>query len=266
MVVVELYLTLYRLIFVRDAREIEDALEVKRIVNIQVDPEERVVKVGKYLVIEVFIFLGSAFRGILQPERRDVVDRFRFFLFIIITIRIAVLGAVGKVYLDGHKGAVAVKDRADLVNVKVFLLVLGDMHYHIGAAALALTGGKLVFAGIVAVPVYRGRTVEGTRFDLDAVADHKCRVESESEVTYDTRRCGVLLVFVLLNEVESARERDAAKVFFKLFGAHSDAVVGYLERSRLAVDPDIDAVGSIGLLRVPERDKALSLRHRISRV
>ena len=82
----------------------------------------------------------------------------------------------------------------------------------------------------------------------------------------DARRRGVVFVLIFLNEVESARKRDAAEIFFKLFGAHSDAVIGDRQRSRFAVDRDIYAVWLRRLLCISERYKAFSLRYRIGGV
>ena len=62
-------------------REVEYALEIQRIVGVQVYVEERLAVIVKDLAVKLRVLLVAAFGRVLLPERMDVVNRLRLRLF-----------------------------------------------------------------------------------------------------------------------------------------------------------------------------------------
>ncbi len=79
--------------------EIEDALELKRIIHVQVNPEQRIVILVEHLAVELLVVLVRAVLRRTGIQRLGVVDGLRFFLLFL-----AVLGFVAA--LAGHLGVI----------------------------------------------------------------------------------------------------------------------------------------------------------------
>ena len=67
LIVVELYLTFDRLIFVCDTRKVQDALKVEGIVDIEMEPEQRDLKERENLMVAVLILKKKKKKEILLP-------------------------------------------------------------------------------------------------------------------------------------------------------------------------------------------------------
>ena len=74
LVVVQLDHALGALILQVDLREVEDTLQVKGIIHVQVNPEQRLLVVVEYLAVELLILLLGALAGCLVPEGIDIVQ------------------------------------------------------------------------------------------------------------------------------------------------------------------------------------------------
>ena len=159
LIVIQLYLPLKVLIFAVQLGEEEYTLEVERVVGVDVYPEERVVCIEEELMIEFDVLLRLYLGGLARPKRCGVVYRLflvmagAFGAFLALVMRVSVLFAVVEVYRHGNERTVAVEHRAEARGLKVFLFVLRNVHYHLGAAALAVALGYFVLASLIAYPV-----------------------------------------------------------------------------------------------------------------
>ena len=254
----------------REAREVEDSLEVERVVGVQVDVEERLAVIVKYLAVELRVFLVGAFGRVLLPERVDVVDRLGLcFFFRLVGSRLVLRGGVVlfllvgfydvEINLNRHERAVFFEYAADTVLVEELVLVLHYVHDDVGTAFGAVVVlGNLVFARLGADPLDRAVARIRPGDHIDRVADHERRVEAETEVTDDAVVLRVLVAaLVFLYELERARQRDLADVTTHLVLGHADAVVRNGECARLLVKRDGYAVVLVDILGFAERDEPL---------
>ena len=64
LIVIELHLSLDALEFALYLREIEDSLEVERVIGAEMNVEQRLAVIGEHLFIEFAVILFGAFRGL----------------------------------------------------------------------------------------------------------------------------------------------------------------------------------------------------------
>ena len=190
--------------------KIQDALEVKWVIDVQMNPEQRLIEVHEHLLVEGFVLLvGTLARG-FQPQRLGIVDRQRFdsahlIGAVLVLLHVAVLIVhrtllVVRIQIDfiGHELAVFVQDFADAALLQKFLLALGDVHNDGGSVF-----GALAVLDFIAVLAGRGPVnrlcirLEGKGLNLDGVGHHERRIEAQTEVTDD----GIGIVLVFFQEV-----------------------------------------------------------------
>ena len=229
----------------REAREVEYAAEIQRVISVDMDMEQRLTVIVEDLMIELVVLLVGALGRVLQPERMDVVYRLRLGLvlrlFVLVVFLLLLLGLYNvEVDLDRHERAVLVENLTYAVLFEELVLVLHDVHDDVGAALGAVVVLRyLIIARLGAHPLDRAVRLPRSGYHVDGVADHKGGIESETEVTDDAvlRRVGLaVLSLVLLDEVERAGERYLADVLSDLFLGHADAVIRDGEGARRLVD------------------------------
>ena len=71
---VELDLVFLNFEVVPNLREVEDTRQVERIIDIQMNREERLFTYGIEFVVELLVLLGGDLGGFYGPQRGDVVD------------------------------------------------------------------------------------------------------------------------------------------------------------------------------------------------
>ena len=262
LVVVELDLSFHVGKLMREFREVQNALEVEGVVRLDVQPEERIVEVTEYLVVERFVLLVGAFGGILLPQGHRVVDRLflgDFFAFLGF-FRILVC----KVDLDRHERTVFFEYRAQFIRLEVLCALVVDMHDD-GRAAILFVVGDIHFIGALvrADPLHGIAAAVGTAAYLYAVADHKRRVKAETEVTDDTVGRALAFALILLDKLHCARQCDVADVLLDLIGIHTDTVIRYGDGARLLADADRDLAVKGEVADLSERDQTLQLCDRV---
>ena len=231
---IELDLVLLDLEVVVNLREVEDARQVERIVDIEVDREQRLVAHRVEFAVELLVLLLGDVGGLAGPQRLDVVDD-----VVLVGVDVfAVLPLLDLAEGDGHgqEAAVLLQQGLDLRILGVFERILREVQ-HDGRAAVACLVSllHLELGRPGAAPMYGFRTLFiGFRENLDLVRHHECRVESQSEMSDNG------LVLILLHELLGAREGDLVDVFVHLLGRHADAAVGHGERFLLLVGGDAD--------------------------
>ena len=83
LVIIQLDLPLQGVKLMAQLREVYNPLHVEGIVHIDMDPEQRIVKISKYLMVEFLVFLIGTIPGVLKPQRTCVVDGLLFLLFVL---------------------------------------------------------------------------------------------------------------------------------------------------------------------------------------
>ena len=89
LIVVQLDGSLDGIILCVDLREVQDTLQVKRIIHVQVDPEQGLLVIHKHLPVEGNIFIFRTFARVLCPQRMGIVDRNRTFYDLGLFLRLA---------------------------------------------------------------------------------------------------------------------------------------------------------------------------------
>ena len=155
-----------------DARKIQNTLEVKGIIHVQMHPEKRVLIGAEKFLIGRLVLVVRAVLGVSEPQRMDFIDGLFFLLWFFRVVmaafaRIAVFVFLGRLVLwhvvrvfvvvilglcfgvrfflaqifqidrHGHIAAIAVEHFAHARAVQKFLFILHDVERHGGAARLA---------------------------------------------------------------------------------------------------------------------------------
>ena len=243
LIVIELHLSLDALEFALYLREIEDSLEVERVVGAEVNVEKRLAVVGEHLFIELAVILFGTFRRLTEPKRIRIVDRLFFLALLLFVLFVAVRDLLEE-DRHGHERAVLAEDLFQLISRQVFLTLLGNMHDNRRAALVkklilgAAVGEYLPLAVGRACPLDGGRARIRTCIHINGVAHHERRIEAETEVTdyAVARRIVALLALVFLDKVERSRQCYLAEVFSELLLVHSDSVIGHGDRLLLTVE------------------------------
>ena len=217
---VELDLVFLNFEVVPNLREVEDTRQVERIIDIQMNREERLFTYGIEFVVELLVLLGGDLGGFYGPQRGDVVDD-------VVLVGIDVFAVFPLLHLaesdgNGQEATVLAQQFFDLRIFAVFERIGRKVQYDRGPP-VALLGRFLhfVFGRSFATPMYRlGALLVGAGENLHFVSDHESGVESQSEVA-DNR-----LVLVFLHELLGARKGDLVNIALHLVGSHADASVG----------------------------------------
>ena len=231
---IELYLVLLNLEVVVYLREIEDARQVERVVDVQVDREQRLVAHGVELVVKLLVLLLGNVGRLARPQRVDVVDD-------VVLVRVDVLAVLPLLDLaegnrDRQETAVLAQQPLDFRILGIFERILRQVQDDGRTAVMRLVGLlHFEFGRPGAAPAHGlGTLLPGFRNDLHLVGHHERRVETQSEMPDDR------LVLVLLHELLGSRESDLVDVFVDLFGRHADAAVGYGQRFGILVRRNAD--------------------------
>ena len=158
LVAVELDLVLLQFDVRLDLREVEDSREVERVVDVQVDPEQRLVAHRVERAVERLVVLVLQCRRGFRPQRLHIIDD-------------VVLGGVHHLLLvaapflllaegdgHGHELAVLLEQALELVLVEELLAVVVDVEDDVGAVLGALGVVDLVGRRAVAAPLHGLRT------------------------------------------------------------------------------------------------------------
>ena len=231
---VELDLVLLNLEVVADLREVENARQVERIVDVQVDREERLFARRVELVVELLVLLFGDVGRLAHPQRIGVVDD-------VVLVGIDILAVLPLLDLaegdgNGQEPAVFAQQFLDFGRFGVLLGLFGEVQDDRRPAVVRLVALLHRELGrAVALPVHGfAALLVGSGDDLHLVRDHERRVEPQTEVADDR------LILVLGHELLGAREGDLVDVAVDLVGRHADSAVGDREQPLVGVHRNAD--------------------------
>ena len=255
LIAVELNLVLLNLEVVANLREIEDTRQIERIVDVQVDIEQRIVAHRIHLAVELLVLLLGDLRRLNSPQRLGVVDD-------VILVGIDILAVLplllfAKSDLDRQETAILAQQPLDLNRLGVLLAILRDVQNDVGAVATLLVGfGHSVFGRALAGPNdgLRAFTIRASA-NLHLVRYHKCRVETQTEVADNG------LILVLRHKLLGTREGDLVDVLIDLLGCHTDTRVRYGQRASRLIDRNTNGqIAQLALELANRRERAQFLR------
>ena len=237
LIAIQLYLVAVGVDGLAHLREIEYARQVEGIVDIQMYLEQRIFEVHRVqFVVELLVVLvGQRRRGLL-PGRVGVVDDARHLLFdafralglvlafanfLKFSLAVHPLALFAKTDGHRHKAAVFLQQLQNLLFLKEFLAVVGDVQNDVRAAFFALAFRHFERRAAVAAPVHCRSVFPAFGLDFNLVGHHKRRIEAQSKVAYQV----LLHVFILVQEVVGAAKGYLVDVLVDLLLGHSDAAV-----------------------------------------
>ena len=234
LIAIELYLIAMDVEVVLDAREIEYTGQVERIVDIEVDVEERLVHLGGVeLVVEGLIILLGQVCRFACPCGIDIIDDVLLAGLYLLAVFPFFLHTES--YLHRQELAVFLEQGLDGSVLEVLAELVVDMQDDVGAS-FGFDGvlhSELCLAG--AGPVNGlsiGQIAEGE--NLHFIGYHEGAVEAQTEMADD----GFGFVFVLIDELFGAGESYLVDVAVDLIGGHAYAVVGDGERFLTLINND----------------------------
>ena len=236
LVAIELYLITLKLDVRLDPREIKDTCEVERIVDVQVNPEQRFVLHGIKRAIELLVVLVLQRRWRLCPERLHVVDDVVFVGVLHLAVFPFLLLAEDNRYRQ--ELTVLLQELFNLVLLKKLLAVVVDVENDVRTAVVArcILDGEL--RASVARPLHGLCTfLIAAGDDFHFLRHHEGRIESQTEMANDS--VGVVLVFV--KEIGYAREGYLVDILIDFLFRHADAPVADGQRAGLLVKFDLHA-------------------------
>ncbi len=199
-----------------DFREIKNTGEGEGIVNVEVNPEQRIVLTGIKFVIEFDVIFISQLRGLLHPHRFESVYQ-----------------CFAAVNGDGEETAILAQKGVDACLFKEFLAFIINVEHNVGSALGAGAFFHLKFGRTVAAPEHGfSAFLIAQRVDFNFLGYHECRVEAKAKVS-DDARCSV---FILGEEFFGARESYLVDILVDVLGGHTYAVVAYGEGAFFFVD------------------------------
>ena len=230
--------------------EIEDALEVEGIIDVQVDIKQRIVEGVEDIMIEGFVLVRGAVLGILEPEGGGGVDQLRSFRRFVGLGRFAFFRLFGiggrfglyhvKVNGCSHESAVAVEHFAETIFLQKFGFFLRNVQVNDSAALGTVAGLHGESHAVLADPANGfGSFGGGQSVDCDLVGHHKGGIEAKTEVTNDA---ALVVPFVVLQKFFRAGESHLIDVFFHFFGSHADAIIGKADLFRFLVKRDSNTI------------------------
>ena len=237
-----------------DLREIQNTLELERIIHVQVNPEQRIFVLVEHLAVELLIILVRAILRRAGVERLGVVDGLRRFLLGLGLFLGALARHLGLFLLDfvkvdrhGHERAIAVEHLAHAPDFEEFALRLADVQGDGRAARGARALGHGEGHAVLALPANRGRALaEGERVDGHLIGDHEHGIEAQAEVADDAGIFLILVLGVFLHEGFRAGERDLIDVGLDLVLGHAHAVVDEAELARGLIHLHVDGAALRG--------------------
>ena len=250
----QLHLTFVLAEVVAEFREIQDALEVEGVVDVQMHPEQRIFP-AEHLVIEVDVLLVLTLARLLQPQRFGVVNQARlgFIDDLALLGRAVLVGFAGDFFLALHRlgvcihqinrirhvAAVAGQHFADAVEFEELLLFIGDVEDNRRAVRCTVTFADGEVHAILGFPMHRLRTLlTGQRFDFDVLRHHEHAVKAQPEVADNVAL--LLVALELLHKLGRAGECDLIDIALHLVLGHADAGVADGQGLVLLVHRDHD--------------------------
>ena len=217
---IELYFVLLNLEIVPYLREIKDTGQVERIVDVQVNVEQRILghRIERPVKLHV-ILLGNVGR-LFRPQRIGRVDN-------VVLVGIHVFTVFPLLFFaesdrHGQEAAIFLQYLPDPRLVGEFLAVFAQVQDYVRTATTFRRSLlHRVFGRSVAGPVHRfGTLLVRTSHDLDLVGNHESGIEPQSEMPYNR------LVFIFFQKFFGARKSDLVDIFVDLFGRHADPQIG----------------------------------------
>ena len=223
-------------------REIQDTLQVEGVIHIQVNPEQRIVKVRKYLVVEGLVLLVGAVRRLFQPQRCCIIDLLRLrhlqnllgfrrpVLVLLIADRNILFHRLRVCVFEynrvSHISAVAVQYLAHAPGIQEFLFLIGDMQDDVRTVRRPAASGDFIIHAVRGYPGYRLCTFfAGQRLYFHLFADHEHRIEAQAEMPDDiTFLLG--LVLKLLHEFRGSGECHLVDIPADFIRCHADPGIG----------------------------------------
>ena len=261
LVVVQFDLAFNGVILCVDPREVQDSFQVKRVIHVQMDPEQRLLVIQEHVPVEFFILLFRALRRLFGPQRMCVADADRtasdlhlllvvFFDVFKDNIIVAQVSLVDRLFagirilfgeenLHRHEGAVFFEHFAHAVLIGKLQTLLIQMQCDRRARFRAVSGPHHILRAAVTLPVYRLRALpEAQRIDINLLGNHKGRIESQSEMSDNL--VFVCFVFVFLQKFRGAGKSDLRNIFDNFLRRHADSVIDELQGLALVVHDHFD--------------------------
>ena len=193
LVAVQLYAVVVHVHVGLDLREVEDTGQVEGVVNVQMDPEHRILLARLQLVVELQIVLVGQFRRLARPQRLGVVHH-------VVLVSVNILTVLPLLHLTrNHRNreetAILLQQCVDARLLQEFLAIVVNIEDYVRAATLLVGLGQRIFGAAVAGPLHGlGALLIAQRTDHDFLRHHERRIESESEVADDG--IGSVLIFL----------------------------------------------------------------------
>ena len=202
--------------------EIEYSGEIERIVNIEVNPEQRLVGHRVQCSVESLVVIVLKCRRCLCPQRLHAVDD-------VVLVRVnhlflfrAPLLLLSESDWYRHELAVFVEQFLNLVLFEELFAVVADMQHDVRTSLCFPCFRNLVFRASVASPFDSLCPLFIRQSDdIHFVRYHERGIEAESEVS--DYLVGVVLVFV--KEIRHAGESNLIDIAVNFLFCHTDAVV-----------------------------------------
>ena len=235
LVAVKLYLVALQLNIRFDSREIEDTCKVEWIVNVEVNPEQRLLHLhGIECAIEALVVLVFQCAGRFGPEWFHII--YNIVLVGINLLAVFPFGLLAKSYWNGQELTILIQQLLYFLFLKKLLAVVINVKNNIRTtvSALGILDGK--FWRSVAAPFHGCSTFLITACDdFHLLRYHETGVEAQSEVSDN----GIGRVFILIEEVGDARESNLVDVFINLLCRHTNTTVADGEGSVFLVKADM---------------------------
>ena len=240
LVAVELDFVLLHLDALLGLREIEDAGQLERVFDVDVDVEQRLVEaVWVQFAVEFVVVLILELGGVLFPQRLGVVDDpwDLNLLFLLLAFGLLPFFLVAETYRHRQELAVFFQQVQDPDLIQELFCVIRDVQDDIRAALRLFPLFKREFGVAVALPVHCGSILIGFCEYLHTVRHHEGGIESEAEMADQLGRVS-LLVFV--QELAGSGKCYVVDVALHLVGGHADALVGDDEQLFLLIKTDFN--------------------------
>ena len=202
-------------------REVEDTCQVERVIDVQVNVEQRFLEVHRVeFVVELHVVFVLEVGRFLLPSWVGVV-------YDVVLVGFLLLAVFPFLFLSENdwywqEFAVFIKHFFDSVLFEEFFRFAVDVQDDVGTDFGLFSFFESVFGVAVALPA-NSLSAIAVRFcdDFDLFGNHKRRVETKAEMS-DYGICDVL---VLVEEVACTRKCNLVDVLVNFFGGHTYAVV-----------------------------------------
>ncbi len=254
LIAVELYAVFVHLEVVFDLREKQHTGKRKRIVDIQMYPEQRIFLTRIQLVVEIAVVLVGEVGRLFGPCRLGVVNH-------LVTVGIHHLAVLPLLFLARHhrhwqEAAVFSQQRVYFTLLQEIFILVIDMQYYIGAAFGLVGFLHREFRRAVTFPPYGLRTLfVRQRTDLHLLGYHKRRVKPEAEMT----DYGIGVVLVFLKKLFCPRKCYLIDIFIYILSRHTYAVVAHCESAGIGVDTHLHFHVAKFTLELSERRQSAQL-------